>query len=265
MHILKSIVLILITAYFAGAVLLFLFQRSFLYHPVPVYQHGFQTRVIENEGVRLAVIAANTAKPHAIVYFGGNAEAVVFSARDFQKFLPEHALYLVNYRGYGGSTGAPTEDGLYSDSLAVYDAISEAHESVSVIGRSLGSGVATYLATKRAVKAAVLVTPYDSIERVAASHFPYFPTQLLLKDKFDSISRVGQIDAPILIIRAEDDEVIPANHSIALFEALPEGQATMKVIKDSGHNSLSDSDQYYEYIVEFFDSVDSLTPGVRDQ
>lgn len=259
MDTIKSILLIVITAYFASAILLFLFQRSFLYHPVPDYQHGLQSKLVENDGEQLSVIRANTNKRHAIIYFGGNAEAVVFSVNDFVKLLPEHALYFVNYRGYGGSSGTPTERGLYSDSLAVYDAIASEHDSVSVIGRSLGSGVATYLAAKREIKAAVLVTPYDSIERVAASHFPFFPTSILLEDKYESIERVKHVKAPALIIRAEYDEVIPARHSIALFEAFQEGQAAMQVIKNAGHNTVSDSRVYYAYIKDFLAESESRT------
>lgn len=257
--IVKSILRIVVTAYFASAILLFLFQRSFLYHPVAEYQHGMQIKQVVNEGERLSVITANTDKRHAIIYFGGNAEAVVFSVNSFVKLLPDHALYFVNYRGYGGSTGTPTERGLYSDSLAVYDAIAGSYDSVSVIGRSLGSGVATYLAAKREIKAAVLVTPYDSIERVAAGHFPFFPTSILLKDKYESIKRVKFVKAPVLIIRAELDEVIPARHSIALFEAFQDGQAAMQAIQNVSHNSVSDSREYFAYIREFFLPSESRT------
>lgn len=251
MDVVKAIVFVIAIAYFASAILLFVFQRKLMYYPAPEYEHDLQVKEIENEGERLKVIATNTNNQHAVVYFGGNAEAVIHSAHDFLQLLPDHAFYFVNYRGYGGSTGTPTEDGFYSDSLAVYDQVRAMHDSVSVVGRSLGSGVATFLASKRDIRAMVLVTPFDSIQRVAESHFPFYPMSALLKDKYDSLSRVGIIEAPVLIVRAEHDEVISADHSISLFNAFPEEQVSMQVIKNAGHNSLSASREYYSVIKNF--------------
>jgi len=144
----------------------------------------------------------------------------------------------------GGSSGRPSETALVADTLALYDKLAPQHKEISVVGRSLGSGVAVQLAAARPVTRLVLVTPYDSLQEVAAQQFPYFPVRWLLLDKFESWKYVPQISAPTLVIAAEYDEVIPRASTEALFARFPPGAATSKIIAGAGHNTISESAEY---------------------
>ncbi len=194
----------------------------------------------------------NQGKKEAILYFGGNAEAVVYSAEDFLSVFPLQTVYLLNYRGYGGSSGQPSEAGIFADALFLFDKVLEKQAIISVIGRSLGSGVATYLASKRPVEKMALISPFDSITSVAQNIYMIFPVFLMLLDKYDSISRVKEIEAKTIILVAEHDEVIPRKHSQRLIDEFPPEQISVKIIADSGHNDISNKVEYYQHLKDFF-------------
>lgn len=237
--------------YVLVGVVLFFFQRAFLYFPTEKIPHSYDQENILNENETIEVIVLNKGKKEALLYFGGNAEPVIYNTVDFLKAFPLHTVYLFNYRGYGGSSGKPTEKGIYSDALFLFDNVRKKHSKISVIGRSLGSGVATYLASKRPMEKLVLITPFDSIKSVAQSKFPIYPMSLLLKDKFDSINRVKYIQAKTIAIVAENDQIIPNKHSFKLTNEFPPDQITVKVIADSDHNDISDKPEYYDYLKAF--------------
>lgn len=235
-----TVISIAVLIYAGFCVFLYASQRSALYYPTPEVQVPDAADLrVESDGERLKIWRlANAGGPNAIIYFGGNAEDVSANILDFRNIFPGHAVFLVNYRGYGGSTGSPSEAGLYKDALAVFDEIRSQHTSISIIGRSLGSAVASYLASVRDIDRLVLVTPFDSIENVARKAFPVFPVSLLLKDKFNAVRYVAEIDAPVLVVIAENDEIIPRRHSDALAEAFPASQVRIEVIRDAGHNTI---------------------------
>ncbi len=228
-------------------------QRNAIYYPTPeVHVPDVADIRLDSDGETLKIWRlAHADGPNAIIYFGGNAEDVAGNIPEFRNIFPRHDVYLVNYRGYGGSTGSPSEAGLYKDALAVFDEIRSRHAEISVIGRSLGSGIATYLATARDIDRLILVTPFDSIENVAKKALPILPVSLLLKDKFDSVGRVADIDAPVLIVIAENDEVISRQHSDALARAFPDSQVTVEVIPDTGHNTIDMSPRYASVLSMF--------------
>ena len=124
-----------------------------------------------------------------LIYFGGNAEEASWVLSELAH-IPGWSALVVNYRGYGQSEGAPSERALFADALALYDqAIKrldiEPHRVVAM-GRSLGTGVATYLASQRPIAAVILVSPYDSLVSIAQRAYPFLPVRLLLKHRFDS-------------------------------------------------------------------------------
>lgn len=240
--------------YLALCALLYVAQRSMLYFPTPPRDlSGAQALTLESGGNRLRIWQRAVDGPRALIYFGGNAEDVAWNLAPFAAALPDHALFLVNYRGYGGSSGSPFEAALYEDALAVFDYVHARHPHVAVMGTSLGSGVAVYLAQARPVERVVLVAPYDSIVNVARGHYPAFPVSLLIKDRFDSASRAASVSAPVLAIVAERDEVIPRRHSEALVAAFRPGQVHVEVIRGATHNSVADSPRYLERIAAFLE------------
>ena len=166
--------------YILACAVMYLMQRKLIYYPTGKIPHSFPQLKMINQNETLEVIVLNEGKNEALLYFGGNAEAVIYNAEDFLTAFTQHTVYLLNYRGYGESTGYPTEKGIFSDALLLFDKVQEKHQKISVIGRSLGSGVAVYLASKRPLNKLALITPYDSIKSLGQSKFIIFPVFLLL-------------------------------------------------------------------------------------
>ncbi|HET7670884.1 MAG TPA: alpha/beta fold hydrolase [Burkholderiales bacterium] len=191
--------------------------------------------------------------PSALIYFGGNAEEVTGFALDAPE-LPGVSLALFNYRGYGGSTGSPGEKALFADALAIYDHVASRPgvdaKRIVVMGRSLGSGVATYLATQRPVSAVILVTPYDSIAAVAQASYPFVLVDLLLRHRFDSLALAPSVQAPVLILAGAADTLIPPTHAAVLAKAW-KGPVTSVVLPRAGHNDIGMHDGYWRAIRAF--------------
>ena len=247
----KTLLSMIIVSYVMFGLLIYFFQRSFLYFPhqnVPP-EHNYIPFAINDQIVNVVVV--NKGNKQAVLYFGGNAETVAFSAEELAANLPGKSVYLVNYRGYGGSTGNPTEEGLKADAEAIFDNLLSKHETVSVIGRSLGSGIAVHLASMRPVHKLILVTPYDSILHLARDIYPIYPVSIMLKDKFLSIDKVDKIEVSTLAIVAENDSVISYEYSRNLIDAFPKQLIQLEMIEGADHNNLSNYPLYYQSIRKF--------------
>lgn len=246
-----SLLLAVLAAYVATCAWLFVVQRSQIYFRTPESHYPAPSVRLDSEGESIKVWEVVRNGPEALVYFGGNAEDVAGNIPRFQAAFPGRSLYLVNYRGYGGSTGRPTESALYRDAITVFDHARARHQRVAVMGRSLGSGVAMYLATQRDVKRLVLVTPFDSLAKVGQSHFRFLPVSLLMLDKYDAASRVADVRAAALLVIAGDDEIIPRARTDALAAAFPPAQVQVAVIAHMTHNSLDLSPDYLRSVQAF--------------
>lgn len=195
----------------------------------------------------------------AVLYFGGNAEDVLYTAATAPK-LDARRVLVVNYRGYGRSTGKPGQEALYADALAIYEyaiASGVAPEQIVVMGRSLGSGVATMLAGSRPVRGAILITPFDSLAAVAAGHYPFVPVRLLLRHPFPSSDWAKRTRAPALFIAAGNDLVVPSIHAQRLYETWL-GKKHIHVLAGMGHNDIDQHPDYYRLVNEFLAA--ELTP-----
>jgi pimeloyl-ACP methyl ester carboxylesterase len=230
--------------YFALCLVLFLAQRSFIYFPQPKSVSSDKALTLNMDGERIAVSIRPSIGPDAVIYFGGNAEDVSRSLPTLAAAFPERSLYAMNYRGYGGSTGKPSETALIADALVLFERVHTDHPRVIVIGRSLGSGVAIHVASLRPVERLILVTPYDSLLKVAATQFRYFPLSWLMLDKFESWRYAPKITAPTRLIAAQDDEVIPLASTETLYQHLPQFLATMIIVPGVSHNTISESPEY---------------------
>ncbi len=233
-------------------VLLYLAQDRLLYLPTPdLPRPGARALHIERGGATLKVWELHGAAQPALIYFGGNAEDVGANIPDFDAAFPERAVYLVNYRGYGGSTGRPSQAALTADAEAIYDALRAHHDPIAVLGRSLGSGVAVALAARRPVERLILVTPFDSVANVAADHFPWLPVRLLVRDRFDSLRRIGEVRSPTLVVVAEHDEVVFRARSDALIAAIPPPLRHALLVPGATHNDVSFHPVYFQSLREF--------------
>jgi hypothetical protein len=236
--------------YLALCLVLFLAQRSFIYFPQPKSVSANNTLTLNVDGERIVVSTHPSTGPEAVIYFGGNAEEVSRSLPTLADAFPERSLYAMNYRGYGGSTGKPSETALIADALLLFDRVHTDHPRVTVIGRSLGSGVAIHIASERPVERLLLVTPYDSLLNVAATQFRYFPLSWLMLDKFESWRYAPKVTAPTQLIAAQNDEVIPFTSTEALFKHLPQSLAKLTIIPGVSHNSISESPEYVPLLRE---------------
>ena len=238
---------VILIGYLAACAALYWFQRSLIYFPQPGRLGPPATLMrLQSAGADLAITVRPLESTKALVYFGGNAEDVSHGLPQLAQAFPDRAIYLMHYRGYGGSSGTPVEAALHQDALALFDKVHATHPEVVVMGRSLGSGVAVRLASQRPASRLVLVTPYDSIEGIAARQYPIFPVRWLLQDKFDSGQHVPRLSMPTFILLAEHDEVIPRASSELLHGRFAKGAAQLKVIPGTGHNTISESPVYLD-------------------
>jgi uncharacterized protein len=227
-------------------------QRSLLYFPTPESKSArAEALSIATDGAVLKVWRVAGSRDRALIYFGGNGDDVAANIAPLAAASPGTTIYLVNYRGYGGSTGAPSETALLADAEVVFDRVRAEHEQVAVIGRSLGSGVAVHLAAVRDVTKLVLVTPFDSVLRIAQGRLPFVPVSWLLKDTFDSFAKAPRVRAPVLVLLAELDSSIPRANSERLVAAFAPGQAAVVTIARADHNSISESPEYGRALADF--------------
>jgi uncharacterized protein len=249
---LVTFVLVPLGIYAGLCLLLFLTQRSQIYFPVPESRAaGARAEWLAVPGARVKVWVVERPGEAAILYFGGNAEDVAYGVLPLSRAFPRHSLYLVNYRGYGGSGGSPSERALVGDAVALYDRLHPRHAEISVVGRSLGGAVALELAAGREVERLVLVTPFDSLVNVARFHVRWAPVGLLLRDRYESARRAPDVDAETLVVIAGDDEIIPRARSEALVAALPPARTRVIVIDGARHNDLDASPRYLAELQRF--------------
>lgn len=238
-----------LVGYIGLCITLYCVQRSFMYFPTkPGENSERSSMVLEVADASLRVSVRPKEGPLALIYFGGNAEDVSHSLQDFSTNFPEHAIYMLHYRGYSGSTGYPTEQALHADAQKLFDMVNERHSQIALIGRSLGSGVAIRLAATNPVERLVLITPYDSMMNIAREKLPWLPVSLLMVDRFESWRIAPDVLVPTLILAASEDETVPLPRTQALLRSfLP--VATMRVLKGVDHNSITSSPEYMSTIL----------------
>ncbi|WP_244849555.1 alpha/beta hydrolase [Caballeronia sp. SL2Y3] len=170
-----------------------------------------------------------------VLLFHGNGEDLTQRAHIAHEMIEAgYGVLLAEYRGYGGNPGKPHEAGLYADARAAY-AYARARSRLIVLhGYSLGSGVAVQLASEASVLALILEAPFTSIVDVAAARFRFFPVRALARDRYDNLSKIASIRAPILIYGGTRDFVVPPVHFQRLFEAA-RGDKHLAMIEDADH------------------------------
>lgn len=242
----KSSLTTILLFYIGFCLLLFVLQRKFLYFPQPSGAVSGVTEIsFTSGGEQLNGWVVNEGQKRALIYYGGNAENIENNIAFFEAVVPNYSVYLIPYRGYGNSSGEPSEAHLYHDALFIFDRLKVSHQQISLMGRSLGTGVATYVAVNRQVEKLLLVTPFDSIINVAKDIYWMFPVSLLLQDKFLSINRVKNITAPTYIFIAENDRVISRARSEQLIAQFSEQLMDSVLIRGADHNNIA---SYPEYI-----------------
>lgn len=201
-------------------------------------------------------IHTKEAKPeNLLLYFGANAEDISFLPEKMEQFT-DWSIILMNYRGYGESEGKPSTQKLYQDSQEIYDYIlsnsDTAYDNIVIMGRSIGSSVATYLASTRDHSAVILISPFDTLSHVVTKKCPILPTGLVLKHKFESIKYAPNVTSHVYILAGTDDWLVPASLTKELIKYF-NGEVTYTEIPGVGHNSIDDSNDYWPLIGEFLE------------
>jgi fermentation-respiration switch protein FrsA (DUF1100 family) len=194
------------------------------------------------DGLSLAAWYLRSPAPRAtVLVLPGNAGHRGYRAPLAQELVRRgFSVLLVDYRGYGGNPGRPSERGLYLDARAARDFLlgrSEVdRERIVYFGESLGAAVALELAVEHRPAALVLRSPFTSLAEVGRLHYPLLPVGLLLRDRYPSIERVGRLRCPLLVVAGERDSVVPAEDSRRLFSAAPPGLARWVLVPGVDHN-----------------------------
>lgn len=182
-----------------------------------------------------------------ILYLHGNGGHIGYRMPLVRQFLSAgFGVLLLEYRGYGGNPGKPTESGLYEDGRAAMRFLQQAnqHKQIVLYGESLGTGVATQLATEFPICALVLQSPYTSLSALARYHYRWLPVAVL--DKYDSLSRIQKIQAPTLMLHGKLDDVVPYSQGLALFERANQPKQ-WEEFPTKGHHDLWD--QHFAHTV----------------
>jgi uncharacterized protein len=238
-------------SYLALAVGMYLFQRSFMYFPDPSPAlaadyplEGFTTTTLTAADGTVLTAWIHKAKEgmQTIVYFHGNAGHLGYRAEKFRSFTAAgFGLVAVSYRGYGGSEGSPSQPGLYNDAAAAFTYAREVlkipEHSLILYGESLGTGIATYLATKHPdIALLVLEAPYRSVEARAKEIYPYLPVRYLIKDRYPLVALLPAVKAPVLIFHGTEDIVVPFAHGQAVYAAASDPKRFV-VFEGKGHTN----------------------------
>jgi uncharacterized protein len=173
-----------------------------------------------------------------LLWFPGNAETVGGIWPLLAAWRPpEFGVLILDYRGYGTSGGTPTEQGLYRDGEAAWDALVERTEidaaRVAVFGRSLGSAVALHVATTRPARAVVLESPFSTAAALRRAHYPFLPG-VLLRLELDNVGRAARLTVPLLVFHGADDRIVPPAMGEAVAAA---GRGTFHPIAGADHNA----------------------------
>lgn len=227
-----------------------LLHRRVLYQPpdedpgaVPQGATLFEGRAADGVAVHALelMVAKPTASTRTIVHFHGNAEtadANAALARELEK--KGFNVVLVEYRGYGRSKGtSPTEEGLYLDAAAVLDSLSAkgiGPGKIVLWGQSLGTGVAVEMAKRGKGSRLVLVAPFTSTVDLAKRVVPFLPSSMVMVDRFESIAKAPEIDAPAFVVHGDIDDVIPFEQGERLSKAFPHG--TFLKVQEGRHDNL---------------------------
>jgi fermentation-respiration switch protein FrsA (DUF1100 family) len=248
---LKWIILAVLVGYGGVLVLMYVFQRALMYFPdtarTPPARAGLpqaaEAVLTTSDGEKLIAwyVAPRGDKP-LVLYFHGNGGALNLRVHRFAWIIAEgYGLLALSYRGYGGSSGSPSEEGFIRDARAAYDfAVARLPaKRIVLFGESLGTAVATALAAERDVGGLILDSPFTSAADVGAAAYPFAPVRLLMMDPFRSDKRIAKVSAPVLVLHGEHDRIVPIRFGERLF-ALAREPKRMVRFADGNHVDLDD-------------------------
>lgn len=248
------------------AVIVPFIQRKLMYHPDTTYftpqsaglSAGVEERVIQTpDGARvLAWYARATPGMPTFLYFHGNAGSLETRIERIRKYMARgFGVFMMTYRGFGGSTGQPSEAANVADAKLAYDQLSSLGvdpRDIIIYGESLGTGVAVQVAAARPAAGLVLDAPYTSMVDLAALHYPHIPGRWFMTDRYDTRTHIKDVTTPLLILHGELDGIVPVTMGREVFN-LAQPPKVIRTFQGAGH-----ADHY------LFGSYDALYGWIDD-
>jgi fermentation-respiration switch protein FrsA (DUF1100 family) len=245
-----NILISVLLAYAAVVALVFFFQARLVYYPgigrevaVTPQAYGLafeaaELRTPDGETLHGWWVPADNARG-TVLFLHGNAGNISHRLDYLMMFNRlGHSTFIFDYRGYGRSTGAPSEDGTYRDAEAAWDYLRQARsvrqQDLVIVGESLGGGVATALAAKVPPRALVLLSTFTSVNDLGAEIYWFLPVRLINRIRYDNLRNLERIRAPLFVAHSRDDEIVPYAHGRRLFDAAPEPKEFLEM--RGGHN-----------------------------
>ena len=266
----RPVLAFLVAIYALSIVGMAVFQRRFLYFPDRRLTHPAEAGLSGAEELRLATDDGETLvawylppsdRNPLILYFHGNGGALADRVLRFRAFAASgYGFLAISYRGYGGSTGSPTQAGLMQDGEAAYREVRARGydgDRIVLMGESLGTGVATALAAAHEAAGLVLDSPFSSAVDAAAAHYPMFPVRWLMLDQFRSDLAISDVHIPVLIIHGDADRVIPISFAKRLFALANEPKTFIGVA--GGEHLVLGSPEVFARVREWIDMKTVLT------
>jgi uncharacterized protein len=269
---LHSLIFILVASWVSIALLIYFFQPKLIYYPHKEVEATPELISLDYEELTLTTndnVQLNAWWiPHpdaraTLLFFHGNAGNISHRLDSIHIF---HQLglsvFIIDYRGYGKSTGTPSEKGTYVDAEAAWNYLTKekniSPDNIIIFGRSLGGAVAIWLAEKYSSAALIVESSFASIADVGKHYYPYLPTSLLTRIKYPSKDRISNITSPILVVHSVNDDIIPYENGKQLFEAATEPKTLLKI--NGGHN-----DGFYNSGEKYTNGIDKFISNILSE
>jgi uncharacterized protein len=266
----------LIIVYVVFILTLGLMQRHLMYFPDPApfvpgawaLQELQPLEATTTDGLKITSWYRPSVTPDkfTIVFFQGNAAHLGYRNYKVRPWLDAgYGVLLVGYRGFG-NPGSPSEQGLYTDARAAIDALHKhnvSDSSIVLYGESMGTGVATQMATEVHAVALILESPYTSVPDVGADRYPFVPVHLLLRDQYNSLDKIKNIHMPLLLLHGELDQVVPIKFGRILFDAASQPKQA-EFVPDAGHNDVY-TPHVQQIILDFLAKLSAQNKTMKDE
>jgi len=261
-----ALILIIFFFYFFVLVFLYFYQRNLLYHP---NENNYSKDKISVDIKKVKILTSdniellgwyhekNLKDYKTLVYFHGNAGTLENRIHKINHFEDMNINFLIiAWRGFSGNNGKPTEQGLYEDGKSAINWLAKKgvdEKNLILYGESLGTGVATHLAQNKNFAGVILETPFTSMVDAAKIFYPYIPVSLLLKDKFENLKKIKNINSPIMVMHGEIDQIVPFSMGKKIYEIANEPKYSYFTKYD---NHMMEFDERLVYAIKSF--IESL-------
>jgi len=250
LNVVKLVVFVAIGIYILIALLLFFFQERFIF--LPEFLHKDHTYVFDKEfeerwfdmadGARINALYFKANNPKGVIYYHHGNAGNLARWGEVSYFFTDlgYDVLIYDYRGYGKSTGERSEQVLFEDAISIYDQLSKEwpSERIVIYGRSIGSAMASYTASKKKHKFLILETPFHSLTDMGRHYFPVFPLSSFMNYPFENAEHLKKSKNPIFIFHGTEDNIVPYSSGLKLYKSLQDQPVEFITIEEGNHNNL---------------------------